>query len=71
MKRLEKPFRTTSFHTTFTDYFDALYKSRLFVSRLVEPKPTKRGLLEHPSLREHLITPESVIIEAIKIKDRQ
>lgn len=70
MKRLAKPFRTTSFHRTLTDYFDALYGSELFVSRLVEPRPTQKGLLKYPPLREVLVTPQSIIIESIKITDK-
>ena len=66
MERLAKPFKTTSFHRTLTDYFDALHKSRLFVSRLVEPRPTRRGLRKHPQLREVLLIPQSVIVESIK-----
>ena len=66
MERLAKPFKTTSFHRTLTDYFDALHRSRLFVSRLVEPRPTQRGLLKYPPLRKVLLIPQSVIIESIK-----
>ena len=66
MERLAKPFRTTSFHRTLTDYFEALSRSRLFVSRLVEPKPTEKGLLKHPPLKEALVIPQSIIIESIK-----
>ncbi len=69
MERLVKPFRTTSFHRTLTDYFDALYKSKLFVSRLVEPRPTQKGLLKYPPLREVLVIPQSIIIESITITD--
>jgi len=66
MERLIKPFKTTSFHRTLTDYFDALYKSRLFVVRLVEPRPTRKGLQKYPPLREVLVRPQSVIIESVK-----
>jgi ubiquinone/menaquinone biosynthesis C-methylase UbiE len=66
MERLAKPFRTTSFHRTLTDYFDALYKSKLFVSRLVEPRPTRNGLQKYPPLREVLVRPQSIIIESAK-----
>jgi len=66
MERLVKPFRTTSFHRTLTDYFDALYRSRLFVVRLVEPRPTRKGLQKYPPLREVLVRPQSVIIESVK-----
>lgn len=71
MERLKKPFRTTSFHRTLTDYFDALWRSELFVSRLVEPRPTQEGLLKHPPLREVLAIPQSIVIESIKITDKQ
>jgi len=66
MERLVKPFRTTSFHRTLTNYFDALFRSKLFVSNLVEPKPTQKGLREYPPLREVLVTPQSIIIESTK-----
>jgi ubiquinone/menaquinone biosynthesis C-methylase UbiE len=66
MKRLVKPFRTTSFHRTLTDYFQALHKSGFVVTRLVEPKPTLKGVSEHPSLRKHTRIPHSIIIEAIR-----
>jgi SAM-dependent methyltransferase len=66
MERLAKPFRTTSFHRTLTDYFDALYMSRLFVIRLVEPRPTRKGLQKYPPLREVLVRPQSLIIESVK-----
>jgi ubiquinone/menaquinone biosynthesis C-methylase UbiE len=67
MKRLVKPFRTTSFHRTLTDYFDTLCRDKLHVLRLVEPRPTKKGLKEHPPLRQVLMKPQSIIIEAIKV----
>jgi ubiquinone/menaquinone biosynthesis C-methylase UbiE len=66
MERLAKPFRTTSFHRTLTDYFDVLFRNRLCVSRLVEPRPTQKGLLKHPKLREALTIPQSIIIESTK-----
>jgi len=66
MKRLVKPFQTTSFHRTLTDYFQALHKSRFVVTRLVEPKPTSKGVSEYPSLRKHTLIPHSIIIEAIR-----
>ncbi|MGD0318588.1 MAG: methyltransferase domain-containing protein [Nitrososphaerales archaeon] len=64
MKRVVRPFRTTSFHRTLTDYFQALHKSRFVVTRLVEPRPTSKGVSEHPSLRKHMLIPHSIIIEA-------
>jgi ubiquinone/menaquinone biosynthesis C-methylase UbiE len=70
MKRLVKPFRTTSFHRTLTRYFDALYRRRLVVSRLVEPRPTQEGLLKHPALREVLMKSQSIIVESTKTADK-
>ena len=66
MNRLVKPFQTTAFHRTLTDYFRALHKSGLVVTRLVEPKPTSRGVSEYPSLRKHVLIPHSIIIEAMR-----
>jgi len=69
MERLKKPFRTTSFHRTLTEYFDALYKGRLVVARLVEPRPTHEALQKHPGLQDVLEMPQSVVIESMKIRD--
>ena len=66
MKRLIKPFKTTSFHRTLTDYFQALHKSGLLITRLVEPKPTSKGMSKHPPLKNQTRIPHSVIIEAMK-----
>jgi len=66
MQRLVKPFQTTFFHRTLTDYFQALHKSRFVVTRLVEPKPTSKGVSEYPSLRRHTLIPHSIIIEALR-----
>jgi ubiquinone/menaquinone biosynthesis C-methylase UbiE len=66
MERLERHFVTSSFHRTLTDYFEALFKNNLSVLRLIEPKPTKKGLRIHPSLREVLTRPESIVIESLK-----
>jgi ubiquinone/menaquinone biosynthesis C-methylase UbiE len=66
MKRLAKGFKTTSFHRTLTDYFEALYENGLLVRRLVEPKPTARGASKYPSLRKHTKIPQSIIIETVK-----
>lgn len=70
MERLDTPFKTTAFHRTLTDYFEALHKSKLFVARLVEPRPTQEGLRKHPPLREVLVIPQSIIIEAVKIVEK-
>jgi ubiquinone/menaquinone biosynthesis C-methylase UbiE len=70
MERLLKPFETTSFHRTLTEYFSALHKNRLLVRRLVEPQPTMRGIKKHPPLREVLLRPHSVVIEAVREQSR-
>ncbi|MFX0097610.1 MAG: class I SAM-dependent methyltransferase [Candidatus Hodarchaeota archaeon] len=69
MERLKKPFTTTSFHRTLTDYFVVLNKNGLLVSTLIEPRPTEEGLLKHPRLRKNLAVPESIVIESIKIEE--
>ncbi|MFX1486113.1 MAG: class I SAM-dependent methyltransferase [Promethearchaeota archaeon] len=69
MERLKEPFRTTSFHRTLTDYIAVLNGSGLFVSNLLEPKPTEKGVLKHPRLKKNLAIPESIVIESIKIED--
>jgi ubiquinone/menaquinone biosynthesis C-methylase UbiE len=66
MERLLKPFETTSFHRSLTDYFDVLYRNGLLVRRLVEPKPTKEGIEKHESLKKVLLRPESIVFEAVK-----
>jgi ubiquinone/menaquinone biosynthesis C-methylase UbiE len=66
MKRLVKPFKTTSFHRTLTDYFQALHKNGFVVSRLFEPKPTARSASKYPALKKHMRIPHSIIIEAVK-----
>lgn len=66
MKRLTKHFRTTSFHRPVTAYFDALYKNKLLVKRLVEPRPRQAELKRYPGLQDVQAMPQSVIIESIK-----
>jgi hypothetical protein len=63
MNRLIKPFRTTSFHRTLTNYFQVLYKNGLLVTRLVEPRPTSKAVSRYPSLKKILKIPHSIIIE--------
>ena len=70
MDRLKSHFTTTSFHRTLTDYFIALNRNGLLVSILIEPRPTDEGVLKHPRLRKNLATPESIVIESIKIKGK-
>lgn len=66
MERLRKPFETTSYHRTLTDYSKTLYKCGLLITRLIEPKPTENGLAKFPPLKQVLLTPHSIIIEAVK-----
>jgi 2-polyprenyl-3-methyl-5-hydroxy-6-metoxy-1,4-benzoquinol methylase len=66
MKRLVEPFTTTNFHRTLTDYAQALFESGLLIRRILEPRPTAKGVLEHPQLRKHRKIPQSIIIEAVK-----
>jgi len=67
MKRLSTPFKTISFHRTLTDYFDALNKSRLHVSKLVEPRFPEKAYRKHHHVEKAFTKPSSIIIEAIKI----
>jgi len=66
MGRLRKKFKTVSFHRTLSDYSLALAKSGLFISRLVEPQPTWEAVRRHPSLKDELTRPQSIIFESIK-----
>ena len=66
MERLLKPFETTSFHRTLTDYSRVLHDNGFLIKRLVEPQPTKKGLRKHPPLRQVLLRPQSIIIECQK-----
>lgn len=67
MERLKYQFETTSFHRTLTDYADALHDAGLLISRLDEPRPTRKGLREHPAYFEgNLRIPHSIVIEAVK-----
>jgi len=66
MERLLKPFKTTSFHRTLTDYSRVLCKNNLLIKRLVEPSPTKKGLKNYPPLRQVLLTPHALIFECVR-----
>lgn len=65
MERLHHHFQTTSFHRTLTDYTNALHNAGLMISKLKEPKPTKKGLKKH-CMKESLRIPQSIVIEAVK-----
>lgn len=66
MERLLKPFETTSFHRTLTDYSNAIRTHKLLIRRLFEPRPTKKGPAKFPPLRQVLLRPHSIIIESVK-----
>ena len=66
MERLLRPFDTTSFHRTLTDYSTALHKHGLVIRRLLEPKPTRNGAAKFPLLKQVRLKPHSIIFETIK-----
>jgi SAM-dependent methyltransferase len=66
MKRLSKPFLTSPFHRALTDYFSVINKNKLFVSRLVEPRPTLKEVRKYPQLKGVLMRPQSIIVECVK-----
>ena len=68
MERIEKPFKTTAFHRTLTEYFQSLHENDFLVTRLVEPKPAMKTVMKYSSLRKRLKIPQSIIVEAIKGK---
>ncbi|HVP17123.1 MAG TPA: class I SAM-dependent methyltransferase [candidate division Zixibacteria bacterium] len=70
MERLLRPFETTSFHRTLTDYSNALNRHGLLIGRLLEPKPTRKGLAKFPPLKQVLLRPHSIIFETVKNKTR-
>lgn len=67
MERLEKPFKTTSFHRTLTDYSESLHTSSLVIRRLIEPRLEAKASAKHPYLKDAAFRPQSVIIESLKI----
>jgi ubiquinone/menaquinone biosynthesis C-methylase UbiE len=67
MNRLTKHFKSRAFHRTLADYCKALAKAGFLISRLIEPKPTKKGLAKHPEFfGKSLRVPSSIVIEAVK-----
>jgi SAM-dependent methyltransferase len=66
--RLRSSFVTTGFHRTLSDYVNALTKHGLVVSGLDEPQPMKVGVRVHPPMEKHFRVPQSIVIEATKIK---
>lgn len=66
MERLTRPFETTAFHRTLTDYANALNSAGLLISRLKEPKPTKKGIEIYPIMKEIHRIPHSIVFETVK-----
>jgi 2-polyprenyl-3-methyl-5-hydroxy-6-metoxy-1,4-benzoquinol methylase len=66
MERLLRPFETTSFHRTLTDYSTALCNYGLLIRRLLEPKPRRNGSAKFPILKQVHLRPHSIIFETIK-----
>jgi len=59
-------FTNRSWHFTLTDLFEGLSASGLVVRRLVEPKPTKKGVRVYPGLAKVNRIPHSIVVEAVK-----
>lgn len=68
MTRLKQPFKTLSFKRTLTEYVSALGRAGLYVSDLLEPKPTEEGMEKVPEFRKHLRVPQSIIFKVTKVK---
>jgi ubiquinone/menaquinone biosynthesis C-methylase UbiE len=70
MERLLKPFETTSFHRTLTDYFNTLIKNGLLVTKFLEPQPTEEGIRKFAPLKQVLLRPHSIVVEATKFSSQ-
>ncbi len=66
MERLLRPFATTSFHRTITDYSNTLYEHGFLIRRLYEPRPSKEGPARFPPLKEVFLKPHSLLFETVK-----
>jgi ubiquinone/menaquinone biosynthesis C-methylase UbiE len=66
MPRLEKQFVTPHFRRTLTEYVNTLGRHGLYISDLIEPKPTKEGLEKFPEFAKLLRVPQSIIFKAVK-----
>ncbi len=67
MPRLEKHFITPHFRRTLTDYVNTLGRHGLYISDLIEPKPTEEGIEKYPEFGKLLRVPQSIIFKAVKI----
>jgi len=66
--RLSSSFVTMGFHRTLSDIVNALAKHGFVVTGLDEPQPMEEGVRALPSMRKHCRVPQSIVIEAIKIR---
>jgi SAM-dependent methyltransferase len=66
--RLSSSFVTTGFHRTLSDYVNALTKHGLVVTGLDEPQPVEEGVRAHPPMKKHCRVPQSIVIEATKMR---
>jgi ubiquinone/menaquinone biosynthesis C-methylase UbiE len=66
--RLQSSFVTTGFHRPLSDYVNALTKHGLIITRFDEPKPLKEGIKLHPPMKKHQRVPQSLVIEATKVR---
>jgi ubiquinone/menaquinone biosynthesis C-methylase UbiE len=66
--RLQSAFVTNAFHRTLSDYVNALNKHGLIVTRLDEPEPLEKGVRVHPPMKKHYRVPQSMVIEATKMR---
>ncbi len=71
MERILKPFKTTSFHRTLTQYSASLCRNQLFMKRLVEPQPTEKAIRTFSPLKEVTLRPHSIIVESIKVQNHR
>lgn len=67
--RLPGSFKTTGFHRPLSDYANSLVKNGFVITGLDEPKPMEEGVRVHPPMSKHYKVPQSIVIEAMKIKD--
>jgi 2-polyprenyl-3-methyl-5-hydroxy-6-metoxy-1,4-benzoquinol methylase len=67
-ERLRSSFVTTGFHRPLSDYVNALTKHGLLVTGLDEPQPLEGGVRLHPPMIKHYRVPQSMAIEATKIR---
>jgi SAM-dependent methyltransferase len=68
MDRLPSSFVTTGFHRTLSDYINAMTKNDLVITKLDEPQPLEQGVKLAPNMKKHYRIPQSIAIEARKVR---